>query len=512
MSNAPNDDLFEETKMTFGEHLEELRVALFKSMFGIVFGLIIAIFFAANIVKFIQVPLRAALEDYYLTKASKELVEKYKKYDMLPPPELLAMIKDYGLVPSFLPMEAEGILAALRAADPVAFGQVDFKPHRYLLTDIKPGQLARLCKRLVREHDDDGSPVKEMWELLSAEQRKSIEQIAKKSTGNDVEEGEVIRTNLTPNADEAAVLAILNELAESPKLVQSDVFSKLDGSIQAAPDNYSVVGWINRMWFTENIMQDSVASALRTMRKKLKDVGDDPDAATVDQIRRLNKLLFASVFSDCIGRPSRTIIDVPIWKQTDVRVQTLNAHEAFMIWLKAAFIGSLVLSSPWIFWQIWNFVAAGLYPHEKNYVYIYLPFSLGLFIAGAGMAFFFVFEPVLQFLFSFNKLMEVDPDPRISEWLSFVLFLPLGFGLAFQLPLVMLFTNRIGVFTIEAFLEKWRIAILVIFVISMLLTPADPISMLLMALPLTVLYFLGIVLCKWMPKGRNPFFDEAYEP
>ena len=114
-------------------------------------------------------------------------------------------------------------------------------------------------------------------------------------------------------------------------------------------------------------------------------------------------------------------------------------------------------------------------------------------------------------MFSFNRSLEIEADPRISEWIGFVLFLPLGFGVAFQLPLVMLFLHRIGIFTVQAYLEKWRIAILVIFVISMFLTPADPMSMLLMAAPLTLLYFLGIAMAHWMPKSRNPFRD-AYEP
>ena len=182
-----------------------------------------------------------------------------------------------------------------------------------------------------------------------------------------------------------------------------------------------------------------------------------------------------------------------------------------MIWLKAGFVSGLLFASPYIFYQIWAFVAAGLYPHEQKYVYIFLPFSLALFLAGAALAFFFVFGPVLDFLFSFSRSMGIDPDLRISEVISFVLFLPLGFGIAFQLPLVMLLVNRIGIVSIETYLEKWRIAILGIFVISMLLTPADPISMMLMAGPLTALYFLGVGLCKWMPRGRNPF-DEAYEP
>ncbi len=116
-----------------------------------------------------------------------------------------------------------------------------------------------------------------------------------------------------------------------------------------------------------------------------------------------------------------------------------------------------------------------------------------------------MFGPVLKFLFTFNEWLGIDPDMRISEWTGFVLMLPLGFGIAFQLPLVMLFMERIGIFSVEAYLTKWRIAILVIFVIAMFLTPADPQSMLLMALPLTVLYFFGILLCHYLPRGRNPF-------
>ena len=65
----------------------------------------------------------------------------------------------------------------------------------------------------------------------------------------------------------------------------------------------------------------------------------------------------------------------------------------------------------------------------------------------------FVFDPVLEFLFYFNKLMEIDPDPRIGEWLGFVLILPLGFGLSFQLPLVMLFLNRIGLVDVKTYMQ-----------------------------------------------------------
>ena len=180
-----------------------------------------------------------------------------------------------------------------------------------------------------------------------------------------------------------------------------------------------------------------------------------------------------------------------------------------MIYLKASLVAGLILSSPWIFWQIWSFVAAGLYPHEKHYVHVFLPFSLALFLGGNALAFFFVFEPVLQYLFSFNEWMGIAPDPRISEWLGFFLFLPIGFGVSFQLPLVMLFLERIGVCSLKMYTGYWRVAILVIFFLSMVLTPADPTSMVLMAIPLSFLYLGGIILCKIFPKRKNPYITDA---
>ena len=186
-----------------------------------------------------------------------------------------------------------------------------------------------------------------------------------------------------------------------------------------------------------------------------------------------------------------------------VHAKSFSFPEMFTIWLKACLVVGTIISSPWVFYQIWNFVASGLYPHEKKYVHLSLPFSLGLFLLGAATAYLFVFKPVLGFLLTFNSSLGVDPDPRISEWLGFVLLLPLGFGVSFQLPLVMLFLERIGIFNVRTYMEKWRVAVLVIFVISAILTPADPYSILFMAVPLTFLYFGGVLLCYFLPKSTS---------
>ena len=188
-----------------------------------------------------------------------------------------------------------------------------------------------------------------------------------------------------------------------------------------------------------------------------------------------------------------------------VRVTALSAQEAFIVYIKASLLSGVVLASPFIFYFMWSFVASGLYPHEKSYVYIFGPISLGLFVAGAMLAFFVVFQYVLKFLLGINAWVMIDLDPRISEWIGFAMMLPIGFGVSFQLPLLMLFLERIGIFTVAIYWEKWRIAVLVIAVLSMLLTPADPMSMILMAAPLTLLYFGGIGFCRFMPKRKSPF-------
>jgi len=183
---------------------------------------------------------------------------------------------------------------------------------------------------------------------------------------------------------------------------------------------------------------------------------------------------------------------------------TLNVQEAFMIYLKVAVVSGLVFAFPWIAYQMWLFVAAGLYEHEKRYVFIFLPTSMFLFSLGAVFCYFAVFPFVLEFLLDFNSKIGVAPQLRLSEWISFALVLPVMFGISFQLPLVMYFVERMGFVTVKGYREKRRLAILIIATLSMFLTPADPMSMIMMMVPLIILYELGIYFCRLNPT-INPY-------
>ncbi|ADV63861.1 Sec-independent protein translocase, TatC subunit [Isosphaera pallida ATCC 43644] len=181
---------------------------------------------------------------------------------------------------------------------------------------------------------------------------------------------------------------------------------------------------------------------------------------------------------------------------------SLSPLETVTIFLMVCLVAGLVLASPWVFHQIWAFVAAGLYRHEKAYVKKFLPFSLGLFLAGVFLCFFVVLPLTLRVLLEFNVWLGVEPSLRLSDWMGFATLLPLVFGICFQTPLVMLFLARIGVFTAEQYRSKRKFAILIMVVVAALLTPDPTVtSQLLLAAPMICLYEVGIMLVE---RGQNP--------
>lgn len=468
-----DEDLFEESRMTFGEHLEELRKVLVRALYGIGIGCIFGFMLASQVVDFLQRPLNQAIEEFRINQAKEKLMQENRG---VLPPEAQYWLQEENLAPKRKYVDPGEIIRMLteEGTDQSTLKQ-QLKPYSFTLDELLPDKFGEICSLLANRDSDHKENKKHqaIWEALTDQQRQTVRQIA--DSGQD---------------SDGQLLVVLNALIDQTELYESAAYSDL---LSEADDGF----W---SWFSP-----TEKNPLAAMKQ---DIDDDPDP---DQQRRLNKLLVQYTFPDAMRSPRLRLQPIVIWESVEVRSQSLTPTEVFMIWIKAGLITGFFIASPWVFYQIWQFVASGLYRHERNYIYIYLPFSLILFVSGAGLAFFFVFEHVLRFLFQFNATMGIDPQPRIGYWLSFVMFLPLGFGLAFQLPLVMLFLNRVGIFSVKVYLEKWRVAVFVIFLLSMLLTPADPISMITLAIPLTFLYFGGVLMCYLMPKSRNPF-KESYEP
>lgn len=190
-------------------------------------------------------------------------------------------------------------------------------------------------------------------------------------------------------------------------------------------------------------------------------------------------------------------------------LSTLSAQEGFVVYFKVTALCGFVLASPWILYQFWAFVGAGLYPHERRYVSVMFWPSVGLFLGGVLVCQFLVLPGAVKALLGFNEFLNLDPDIRLNEWLGLALILPLVFGVSFQTPLVMIFLNRIGLFTAADYLRKWRYACMILAVMAAIITPTpDVVTMSYLFVPMFGLYMLGIAICHFFP-GVPPDDEET---
>jgi Twin arginine targeting (Tat) protein translocase TatC len=195
-------------------------------------------------------------------------------------------------------------------------------------------------------------------------------------------------------------------------------------------------------------------------------------------------------------------------------LQGMGVMEAFMVYFKMSLLCGFILACPWIFYQMWAFIGAGLYPHEKRLINVYLPWSVGLFIGGCLLCQFLVMPRAVDAMLGFYKWIDVDPDLRLNEWLSFALLMPLVFGISFQTPLIMMFLNKIGVVTYQTHKATWRYAMFGLAVGTALLCPStDVVSWLSLFIPTFGLYLIGVLICYMMPAASllGPVEEEEAE-
>lgn len=402
---AKSKDLFDDQTMTFGEHLDALRVHLFKSLLGLIICVSFTLYYGDSVVALVRRPIDDALTRHGLGDDLQD--------------------------------------------------------------DVQRGSFTFMWRSLVGFFSSDESEV--------------------------------------PVGDSAG--------SDGKTDVSGTVGTKsVDGKADPKVDNPTKP--VDSEGSTSDIAQDKIAADAKTAEQKARQtivVELSPSELAKALHEHDDRFPAPAKIED--EKPIKLEITAPEFSQFKNAVErqnqavTLTVQEAFMTYLKVAIVSGLAIASPWIFYQLWLFVAAGLYPHERKYVYIYLPMSIFLFSLGAVFCFIAVFPFVLDFLLGFNKMLDVQPQIRLSEWISFAIMLPMMFGLSFQLPLVMLFLERISIIEAKGYREKRRMAILIIAFLSMMLTPADPMSMLLMMFPLVILYEFGILLCTFNP-SKAGFPDE----
>lgn len=187
--------------------------------------------------------------------------------------------------------------------------------------------------------------------------------------------------------------------------------------------------------------------------------------------------------------------------------QYTTLPEAFFTRMYVAFVAGFFLASPAIFYQIWAFVAPGLYDEEKRYIVPIAFLSACFFVAGGAFCYFIVFPFAFNFFISYST-PEIVITPKISDYLNFVLKLLFAFGIIFEMPIFTLFLSRLGIVTAGMMRKAWRYAVVVIFILAAILTPPDVVSQLLMACPMLLLYELSIGVA-WMFGKKNRKESEA---
>lgn len=178
-------------------------------------------------------------------------------------------------------------------------------------------------------------------------------------------------------------------------------------------------------------------------------------------------------------------------------IQAIAVAEPFMVYMQAVLVLGTLVASPWIFYQFWAFLSAGLYQRERRFVYKVVPFSVVLFIVGT-LFFLFVIAPMtMKFFVTFNLGIDyLEYNPQISDYIGLMLNLALIFGLAFQIPLVIIFAERLGLVKLETLKKYRKYVLLGVFVVAAVVTPsADMITQTALAIPLYLLYEGSIFYC-----------------
>jgi sec-independent protein translocase protein TatC len=230
-----------------------------------------------------------------------------------------------------------------------------------------------------------------------------------------------------------------------------------------------------------------------------KGIGSDDKLPFTDHLDELRHRLIVSLvgiglgFAVSYGFSQQLLL--LLQRPMPTRLVFIAPTEAFFVNLKVAFYAGLFLSVPLLLFQVWKFVAPGLYEHERRYSFPFLIVSTALFLLGAIFAYVVILPIALHFLISQGGELW-KPNITLSNYLSFCMRLILAAGLVFEFPVLMYFLAKVGIVTPELLVRNRKYAVLVAFIISAILTPPDVFSQVLLAVPLFLLFEVSIFVAK----------------
>jgi sec-independent protein translocase protein TatC len=259
-----------------------------------------------------------------------------------------------------------------------------------------------------------------------------------------------------------------------------------------------------------------MADLLERARTAVGDRAELPGMSLLEHLQELRKRLVYSLLSIAVGfcvaygfhlQISRLMIE-PIMRafaahHLPTKLVYLNPMDGFNFYLKIGLFGGVILASPFILYQVWLFIAPGLYQNEKRYVVPFMSATVGLFLAGAFFGYRFVYPGALEFLIGYSS--QFTPMVTIGEYMELFSTVILGLGIVFELPILVFFLALFGIVSSKWLVKNIRYAILVIFIIAGIITPTpDPLSMCIFAAPMLLLYVISIGVAHMVhPDARN---------
>jgi sec-independent protein translocase protein TatC len=256
---------------------------------------------------------------------------------------------------------------------------------------------------------------------------------------------------------------------------------------------------------------------MKKKKKKTKTTDVDeklPLTTHLEELRsRLIKIFIclAVVFSICYWKSGLifTFVSEPLVRllPANSKLTMLKITEGFVTELKMSFYTAIFFSMPYILYQIWKFIAPGLYAHEKKYTSLFVIFASILFFIGASFAYFVVFPFGFKFFLQYVN-ENVVATLSIGWYLSFFIQFIIAFGSIFELPIFILFLSKLGIVTPEMLKKYRRYAIVIIFIVAAILTPPDAVSQCMMAVPLLILYEISIYVAKYFGKKTEDTVEE----
>jgi len=252
------------------------------------------------------------------------------------------------------------------------------------------------------------------------------------------------------------------------------------------------------------------ADAIGKARQAVSERADLPGMSLMEHLEELRKRIVHSAIYLAIGFGVAYIfherlyglVQAPL-DHLGIKLNFTHPMDPLNLYLQVALIGGAILASPFILYQVWLFIAPGLYQKEKRFVIPFMAATVGLFLAGASFGYFYVFPGALKILIiGFGS--KFNPIVTIEEYTGFFLSVILGLGISFEMPILIFFLAMFGIVSPKFLWKNIRYAVLAVFLIAAFICPSpDPWTMCIYAIPMLSLYLIGIGVAWWVHPSRR---------